>query len=31
MNDRIRSWLVPPVLLPIGIFAALAFLVARDW
>lgn len=30
MKDRIRDWIVPPVLLPIAIVLALAFLLASN-
>jgi len=31
MNDRLRDWLVPPVLLPLAIVVVLAILLASNW
>jgi len=31
MNDRIKSWLVPPVLIPLAIVVVVAFLAVRNW
>jgi hypothetical protein len=31
LNDRLRDWLVPPVLLPLAIVVVLAILLARNW
>ncbi len=31
MNQMLRDWLVPPVLLPLAIVLVLVFLLASNW